>query len=567
MILRPRQKAFVERCVAALLKHGNTLGVAPTGAGKTIMLSGVVGDLLKNGTSKACVLAHRDELTEQNNQKFLRLNPDVRTSIFDAKDKSWDGDVTFAMVQTLSREASLSDMPKLDLLVIDEAHHAAADSYQRIIIRARDHNPDIKLFGVTATPNRGDKKALRPLFSNVADQISISELIASGLLVKPRTFVIDIQGTQEKLRSVRKSVDDFDMREVENIMNKAPINQAVVDHWKKLAGDRKTVAFCSTLDHAASLSAAFAENGVKSAFVHGALNARERQHELERFTKGDATVIVNVAVLTEGWDYPPTSCVILLRPSSHKSAMIQMIGRGLRTVDPLEFPGVIKSDCIVLDFGTSSLLHGSLEQGIDLTPDKNSATDKPVKICPDCNGQLPPTAQECTLCGYSFVAEETDSEEEFAGKEKNQGLEDFVMTEIDLLKQSPFLWIDPLEDHSALIATGFNAWAGVFYLNGTWYAVGASNHVQPRLLAISEKFVALAAANDWLNSNESDASAHKSKRWLEQPPSEKQLAILPQKYRMDFSLTRYQASVLITFQFNRKKIQKLIFDAAKGYGG
>ena len=77
-------------------------------------------------------------------------------------------------------------------------------------------------------------------------------------------------------------------------------------------------------------------------------------------------MVVNVAVLTEGWDHPPTSCVVLLRPSSYKCTMIQMVGRGLRTVDPQEHPGVIKTDCIVLDFGTSSLLHGSLEQDVDL---------------------------------------------------------------------------------------------------------------------------------------------------------------------------------------------------------
>lgn len=561
MILRPRQKAFVECCVNALHEHGNTLGVAPTGAGKTIMLSGVVGELLKNGVDKACVLAHRDELTEQNNEKFLRVNPSVSTSVYDASTKNWDGDVTFAMVQTLSRQASVDKMPHLDLIVVDEAHHAAAESYQRIINQAYDTNPNLKLFGVTATPNRGDKKALRPIFSNVGDQISIAELIASGHLVKPRTFVIDIEGTQEKLQSVRKTVDDFDMREVEAIMNKAPINQAIVDHWRKHATDRKTVIFCSTVDHAAKIKETFAANDIETAFVHGKLNSSERQRELESFTKGSAQVIVNVAVLTEGWDYPPASCVILLRPSSYKSTMIQMIGRGLRTVDPAEHPGIVKTDCIVLDFGTSSLMHGSLEQGVDLEPFKGES-DAPTKECPDCEGIVPASANECMLCGFSFLEEdetETDGEEEQC---HSADLDNFVMTEIDLFKESSFLWVDAMDDNSALIANGFKAWAGVFYLDGNWYAVGAAQTEKARLLSIGERLVSLAAANDWLNQYESDASAHKSKRWLEQPPTEKQLDILPHKYRMDYSLTRYKASVLITFQFNRRKIRDLVFNAA-----
>lgn len=562
MILRPRQKAFVENCVNALHEHGNTLGVAPTGAGKTIMLSGVVGELLKRGVDKACVLAHRDELTEQNNAKFLRVNPNIYTSVYDSKVKSWDGDVTFAMVQTLSRQKAVDEMPPLDLIVVDEAHHAAADSYQRIINRAYEANPNLMLFGVTATPNRGDKKALRPIFSNVGDQISIAELINSGHLVKPRTFVIDVEGTQEQLQSVRKTVDDFDMREVESIMNKAPINQAVVDHWRHHAGDRKTVVFCSTVAHAASIQASFEANGIETAFVHGELSTKDRQHQLETFTKGSAKVIVNVAVLTEGWDYPPTSCVILLRPSSYKSTMIQMVGRGLRTVDPAEFPGIAKTDCIVLDFGTSSLIHGSLEQGVDLDPHKGSKKTA-IKVCPECEGFVPEAANECMLCGYSFAVEEEEAEA-IEDAAQNEALEGFVMTEIDLFAQSSFLWVDPLDDHSALIATGFKAWAGVFFLDDNWYAVGASQSDRPHLLSIGERLVCLASANDWLNNNESDASAHKSKRWLEQPPTDKQLDILPDKYRMDYSLTRYKASVLITFQFNRRKIRDLVFDAAKG---
>ena len=135
--LRPRQTTFVERSLAALHAHGNTLGIAPTGAGKTIMLSAVAGQLIGDSAAKACVLAHRDELTAQNRDKFARVNPEITTSVVDAGTKDWAGQVTFAMVPTLARAANLAAMPALDLLVIDEAHHAVADSYRRIIDRAR----------------------------------------------------------------------------------------------------------------------------------------------------------------------------------------------------------------------------------------------------------------------------------------------------------------------------------------------------------------------------------------------------------------------------------------------
>ena len=155
MLLRPRQKTFVERSVRALDEHGNTLGVAPTGSGKTLMLSGVVGQMLAGSDAKACVLAHRDELTAQNVLKFAKVNPALSTSIVDARTKSWRGRTTFAMVPTLARAANLEAMPALDLVVVDEAHHAAADSYRRIIDRARERNPDVRIYGVTATPEPG----------------------------------------------------------------------------------------------------------------------------------------------------------------------------------------------------------------------------------------------------------------------------------------------------------------------------------------------------------------------------------------------------------------------------
>ena len=551
MLLRPRQKTFVERSVQALEEHGNTLGVAPTGAGKTIMLSGVVGWMLEGTDAKAAVLAHRDELTAQNVLKFAKVNPKITTSVVDARSKSWRGQATFAMVPTLARQSNLDSIPALDLLVIDEAHHVAADSYRRIIDKAYERNADLRVFGVTATPNRGDKKGLRPVFSNVADQISIGELITSGHLVPPRTFVIDV-GTQEALRNVRKTVDDFDMKAVDAIMNKAPITDAVIRHWKEKAGDRQTVVFCSTVDHARNVKDAFIDAGVEASMVYGEMGLAERRSTLRAFEQGDIQVIVNVAVLTEGWDHQPTSCVILLRPSSYKSTMIQMVGRGLRTVDPNEFPGQVKTDCIILDFGTSSLLHGCLEQDVDL--DDKPKGDVPTKDCPECGAIVPIGTLQCPLCDFVW---------EGAAHTGKSPIIDFVMSEVDLLKRSSFQWCDLFGDESSLVANGFHAWSGIFFHQGRWHAVGGGKNLQTHLLAMGERTVCLAAADDWLNENETDESAHKSRSWLNQAVTDRQLQYLPPQYRQDFGLTRYHASALLTFQFNKGKITNLVMSAAE----
>ena len=547
MLLRPRQLVFVERALGALDTHGNTLGVAPTGAGKTVCLSAVTGALLQNSDAKACILAHRDELTEQNRSKFARVNPGLTTSVLNAQEKSWAGQATFAMAQTLCREAALQKMPALDLLVIDEGHHCAAPTYRRIIDTVRDRNPDARIFGVTATPNRGDGAGLRPVFSNVADQITLGELIASGHLVRPRTFVIDL-GQQHELKAIRQTAADFDMTAVAQILNTAPINQEVVRHWREKAEGRKTIVFCSTVAHATDVCRAFIEDGVGAVLIHGELSDGERKDRLRQYEQGRVQIAVNVAVLTEGYDHPPTSCVVLLRPSSHASTFVQMVGRGLRVVDPEEYPGVIKEDCLILDFGTASLMHGTLEQTVNLDG-QESQGEAPQKECPQCGGWVPLGTRECPLCG--FVWDQIDGHDP-------RPLSDIVMTEIDLLRKSSFLWCDLFGDDGSLMATGFHAWAGVFHLDGHWHAVGGGKNLPTRRLAIGERLVCLAQADDFLNDHETEDAAHKTRAWINQPATEQQLRYLPPTAHQDFGLTRYRASALLSFGFNKQAIRQAV---------
>jgi DNA repair protein RadD len=165
---------------------------------------------------------------------------------------------------------------------------------------------------------------------------------------------------------------------------------------------------------------------------------------------------------------------------------------------------------------------------------------------------VPLGVRECPLCGHIFEA---------AQDQGTEPLERFVMTEIDLLGRSSFRWVDLFGDDAALIANGFTAWAGAFFLDGRWHAVGGAKGTGARLLSVGERIVCLAAADDWLNEHESDESAPKSRRWLDQAPTEKQLALLPDEYRQDLSLTRYEASALLTFRFNRSHIRRLVLGA------
>lgn len=300
IIPRPRQKTFVARCHAALNKYGNTLGVANTGFGKTIALSMITGERI-NGNKKALILAHRDELTRQNSEKFKLVNPKVPISFFNSDSKSWRGRTVFSMIQTLSNEQHLATMPEFDLLVIDEAHHAASDTYRRVIGRALEKNSKCEILGVTATPERSDRRGLRHTFSNVADVVTITEMVRAGHLVPPRAMVIDI-GTQNQLEQVKKTANDYDQAEVEAIQNTTYNNNQIVAKWLELAQDRPTVAFSSTIDHAETVRDAFRDGGVDAEAVHGQMGIKRRREILAAFDRGEIPVLVNPMILTEGWD-------------------------------------------------------------------------------------------------------------------------------------------------------------------------------------------------------------------------------------------------------------------------
>lgn len=549
MILRPYQQVAVDDASKALDKHKNTIVVAPTGAGKTIMLSALVGKKYKKG-DRVLVIQHRDELVRQNAQKFSRVNPNISTSIVDGSEKDWSGEAIFSMVQTLSRPNNLDNMKPVDMVVIDESHHAIADTYQRIINRVKEANNSVEIVGFTATPNRGDKKGLKTVFNNCSHQIEIGTLIREGFLVPPKTFVIDV-GVTDDLQNVRRTVSDFDMGEVERIMNKRAINEKIVDEWKDKAGDRKTVVFCSTVVHAQDVCDEYRRSNVRAELVTGETPSEERKQILHDLEHGDIQVVVNVAVLTEGFDAPPVSCIVLTRPCSYKSTMVQMIGRGLRTIDPEEHPDIIKKDCVVLDFGTSVLTHGSLDEGVNLEgAEAQRAGEAPVKVCPDCQSEVPLSSRECPICGHEFGAE---------GKE---ALEDFVMTEVDLMDRSPFRWIDLFNNGVCMSASGFNGFGMVAHLDDISVAIVKRTGGKLRVVSVGTKEQAIASADDFLRKIEDSDAAKKGKRWLNEAVTPKQSEML-RRYGVDvkpidFSWNKYKAACWLNYVWNKDQIDKRI---------
>ena len=548
MQLRHRQREFVSRVKAALAKHGNTLAVAPTGFGKSCSLSAVGAELGGRGL----ILQHRDELVDQNRKTFKRVAPSFETDIYTADRKRWSPGVTFAMVQTLAGEDNLESTPSLDWVIVDEAHHVAAETYRRIINKVRERNPKAKVFGVTATPQRGDRKAIIEVFDNVADVVQLSEVISAGDLVRPRVFVIDC-GLRSELESIKR-VSDFDQQEVEKIMDKEAVTSRVIEEWRRLAGDRKTVVFASTVTHAKHVCESFVAAGVTADIISGDMAKGDRARVLADYEKGRIQVLLNVAVLTEGWDCQTVSCVILLRKCSYKGTMTQMIGRGLRKVDPQRHPGVVKSDCVIIDFGYSILNNGDLNTDVVLEPVKG----KPMtKDCPECGMKVPAGVAACPVCEHIFDGVARRQQE----AEQKGILENFTLTEVEILELSPYRWQD-MFDGMVMMANAMSAWAVLVLYRDRWHAVGRVGKEAAVLLAVSpDKVAVMASADDYLREHGDKDASRKTKRWLTEPATPKQLACLGLETSLFVHKTKYLASCEMTWRFSERDIQRIVMRA------
>lgn len=565
MILRPYQNRAVLAAKTALKKHRNTLLIASTGAGKTVMLAALAREI----KGKTLILQHRQELVQQNASKFLKVNPEWPVSFFTADDKSFRGQAVFAMQQTMTR--NLDALPEFEHIICDEVHHIVAPTYSRIIDTCRERNPKLLLSGFTATPERGDKKSLRKYFNNVAEKVTIRELVSLGFLVPPRAYVVNV-GAQEELGKIQNLSAFGDQTDVARVLDTPVINGEVVRHWREKAAGRKTIVFCATVQHARDVAATFESDGVTVGLITGDMADGERKATLARFDKGGMQVLVNVAVLTEGYDSQPVSCVILLRQCSEKGPMIQMAGRGLRTVDPELYPGVVKKDCIILDFGTSLLTHGNLDQddGLHVSEDGEKGEGL-MKICPEqyevgmnyrfpdkdgnegCGAELPVQTRTCPICGFMF--ERLDTDEKF--------LEEVTLTEIDLLNASPFRWVDLFNTDTCLMASGFAAWAGCFSPDRgeTWLAIGQiRNEKKVHKLALTGRLQAMSAADDFLRNYETTGAAKKSKKWLNDPATEKQIEVLSKfGYQANpLQFTKYSAACHANFNFNKRLIERAL---------
>lgn len=334
IVARPYQ---VEAKTAIFEQWNNvraTLLVLPTGTGKTVVFSLVTRDIVASG-GNVLILAHRGELLAQAADKLERTTG-LGAALEKAENEAHETlySVTVGSVQTLQRRSRLErfDPQQFSHIIIDEAHHATSDSYGVIL----DYFADAKVLGVTATPDRHDRKNLGGVFESLAYELSLLQAIKDGYLSPIRALSIPLQIDFTK---VSTKGGDFDERESAEALD--PYLHDIARHMKEHCTGRKTLVFLPLIATAEKFADILTAAGFRAGWISGV--HEERAQILKDYAAGKYDVLCNSMLLTEGFDDPATDCIVCLRPTKSRPLYAQIVGRGTRL-----YPG--KENLLLLDF-------------------------------------------------------------------------------------------------------------------------------------------------------------------------------------------------------------------------
>lgn len=389
LVLRPYQVEAVQRIDAEHVENRSTLLVMATGTGKTAVFSSVISRTV----GRSLVLAHRDELITQ---AAHRLRQDTGRVVAVEKAEEYarpEAEVVVASVQSLTRETRLKRFTpeEFAMIVVDEAHHAVADSYRKILSYFTG-----KVLGVTATPDRQDRLAMGEIFDSVAFVYDIADAIKDGFLCPIRVCPVLVDSVD--LDGVKVVAGDLNQGDLDEKMGGEKALHAVAKPCIELAEGRRTIVFTTGVATAHNLADVF--NGYRAdcaKAVDGEMDLDVRRQVLQEHQNGRYQFLINVGIATEGYDDPEISCIAMARPTKSRALYTQMAGRGTRI-----FPG--KADLLVLDFTPNSGRH-KLVCGLDILAGKypDAVVDRAKKIAKQTPGML---AADALAQAENQIAEE-----------------------------------------------------------------------------------------------------------------------------------------------------------------
>jgi superfamily II DNA or RNA helicase len=345
--------------------------VLPTGAGKTVVFSHLSsGFVADNPGRRVLILAHTDELVSQAVKKLRDVAPHLRVGVVKASRNDVRAQVIVASVQSLRSEKRRKQIRNVGLVIVDECHHAVAGTYLKILEHygafAEYPSNESLVAGFTATLARGDKLSLADVWQSVAYRKDIAFMIRAGYLLDLTGRRVEVDDLD--LKNVKRSGGDYQAASLGEAMTASLAPEIVARAYLEHASDRSGVLFAPTVSAAQAFAGALDDLGVKTEVVHGGMPVTERRAIIARFEAGVTQVISNCMVLTEGFDSPRASCVVIARPTRSAPLYQQMVGRALRP-----YPG--QTQALVLDVVGASQVHG-LASLIDLS-------EKPIVLKPD----------------------------------------------------------------------------------------------------------------------------------------------------------------------------------------
>ena len=351
---RPYQSDAVEADVTAYdAGVRRMMNVMATGTGKTIVFAKLYEKLKSRLPGQMMVVAHTEELVNQNQTKLREVNPGLKVGKEMAGTYAdTDCDIISASVATLGRansdRAKRFNWEQIDKVIVDEAHHSVTDAYGRVFSLSGSlaEGTDKFLLGVTATSQRPDGKALSDIYEKVAFVYSLRQAIADKWLVPIRGYRVT---TDTSLDEVERSGGDYRVSALSAAVDNPSRNKRIVAAWKSLAMGRRTMAFTADIEHAKHLAEAFNEQGITAEAVWG--DDPERADKIARHRRGDTDVLCNCSVFVEGYDDPEIACVVLARPTTSSILLAQMVGRGTRLA--LGKPDLLVIDVVDATVGAS----------------------------------------------------------------------------------------------------------------------------------------------------------------------------------------------------------------------
>lgn len=406
MQLRPYQADAVSAVYRYLSEQdGNPCVVIPTGGGKTPVMASIIKDVFRWG-GRVLVLAHRKELLEQTYDKIKRVDPTIDVGIYSASlnSRQTKQKVICGQIQSVYKRAF--ELGDFAMILVDEAHlipPSGEGMYQTFLSEAQIANPKVRVVGLTATPYRMSSGFLcgeHHILSDVCYEVGVLELIQQGYLCPLKSKL----GQKVDTSKLHQRNGEFIASEASDLMMSI-VNTSVHDLIVRTADRKSIIVFCQGVEHAEIVTGILKDHDNRTELITGQTMSTLRKLYLNQFQRGELKYLVNVDVLTTGFDATNIDAVALMRPTLSAGLYYQMVGRGLR-INPE------KENCLVLDYGANIERHGPIDaiyieghRGHEGKKDFDIEEANNQKVCPQCQTFIDKCFESCPECQHSFKQE------------------------------------------------------------------------------------------------------------------------------------------------------------------